>query len=219
MPYVNITALLEDKPDQGLYKDKGGRSFPYAVFMDQDGAPLLSVDLNDRELLTVKMARAKELAKIVREFAEKPKSKQSWANKTLLDLKLKRRAAAMEDLEKAAKTRGVDKLLKAHFDSYKRRAPIQAAVDLYYNTNDEETQKNAKADMFALYKKGLKIEEPQDELFIQYWNYAFDGALEASDVNSAKKLIEEFKKHLDGELAALVNVMQRRLKRYEEEQK
>ena len=44
VPYVNISARLQDKPDQGLLREIGARSFPTTVVMDTNGRVILRND-------------------------------------------------------------------------------------------------------------------------------------------------------------------------------
>ena len=44
VPYVNISARLQDKPDQDLLREIGARSFPTTVVMDADGQVILRND-------------------------------------------------------------------------------------------------------------------------------------------------------------------------------
>lgn len=37
MPYINITTRIEGRKDEDLFQKKGGRGFPYIVFLDQGG--------------------------------------------------------------------------------------------------------------------------------------------------------------------------------------
>lgn len=38
MLYANVMSRIEGHPDQGLLQEKGGRGFPYLVFLDETGA-------------------------------------------------------------------------------------------------------------------------------------------------------------------------------------
>ena len=209
---MNITAWLADKPDQGLHQQKGGRGFPYVVFLDEQGGPLISTNPIDQSAFMKDLTRAKEMTRIYREFAKKPNSRKAKAEALLLDFRLDRKKVPLKELEKAARVGGVDKELVRFFKDYSKTKSIKDVVEALRKQNTADNREKAMADMYALYKKGEKIEDPDDGNFLQYWMLAFDGAVAAKDAKTGKKMLKEFRKTAPAKFAFLAKRMEQDLK-------
>jgi hypothetical protein len=196
IPYLNITTLLPDTPDQDLLEKKGGDGFPYVIFMDSAGAVLTDrIWPQDKEALEKAMGEAKtQLASlnVLREAAAKnandPVARANLAMKLFL-LRAGDKTAA--EIAEMAKTPGLDAGVLTQFKTFEIRQRILAADAAARNsaTSQEAYMAAVEGAMYQALKDGASL-PATDEMSQMLYFAGVEGALKAKDKVIAKKAIE-----------------------------
>ena len=141
VPYVNISARLQDKPDQGLLREIGARSFPTTVVMDTNGRVILRNDTAgplrpDAEKrvrgaveVASELVKARSLAKSSEEGSAEAAAAK--ASVRLLEAIMGVQTAAGTELEKAVQTPGLPKELIERYQRWSSYQPINQLLQDY----------------------------------------------------------------------------------------
>jgi len=233
VPYVNISARLQDKPDQGLLREIGARSFPTTVVMDTNGRVILRNDTAgplrpDAEKrvrgaveVASELVKARALAKSSEEGSEEAAAAK--ASVLLLEAIMGIQEPASSDLEKAVKTPGLSKELIERYQRWSSYQPINKLLQDYVrkvraldsgDTNGRgllylETSR----EMLRLYRSGIRLNDARINLFSDYWRLVFDGAISAKDAAVAEVALATYRRAFGSraDLKPRINKMSSRL--------
>ena len=180
VPYINISARLPDKPDQGMLRKKGGTGFPYVVILDPGGKVVEGKGGGFRPQSPAQLRKGLkkvqwllDLEKEAREHPDDPLAVARWV---LVDGYRRDHAADLEAMRKAAAVPGVDADLAARFVHFEKTKPI---ADLWHRyeekrsvareRRDDAAVKKARAEAMAgiyeLYRSGTRLEKTHDKYY------------------------------------------------------
>ena len=214
VPYVNISARLQDKPDQGLLREIGARSFPTTVVMDADGQVILRndtagafrPDAEKRVRGAVEVAAELVRARSQVKSAEEGSGEQKAAKASLLILEaiMELSKPSQEELDRAAKTEGLSEDLRARYARWSAYQPIQRLLQEYVrkvrSLDSEDKIGRGKlyletsGAMLELYRSGTRLNDARLNLFSDYWRLVFDGAITAKDAPAAEVALTTYRR-------------------------
>jgi len=130
VPYLNIEARTPAVPDQGMYKEKGGRGFPYCTIMNAAGEVIWEVRPTSEAVVAKGFANANMLVKLQAALSQKPDDQALEASASLLEGigRSQRKAPAMSDMEEWGNVKGVDKVVVTAFNAWKKGQEIRGAM-------------------------------------------------------------------------------------------
>ncbi|MFQ5653837.1 MAG: hypothetical protein ACE5GW_03785 [Planctomycetota bacterium] len=212
VPYVNITAQLADKPDQGLLYKKGGRAFPYVVVMDPEGDVIVGRGGGFRprspRVLENALAKVREIIDLRRTVGSGRAEPLARARLTLLEGLSIPRKADPEAMAAAAAMPGIEPALIERYRRYRRMLPFQQVIDRYRRelgalSRDDKAGRQAAYDrtaraMYELFRQGKTIDKRGETHFSDYWRLVFSGAILARDQDSARSSLAVYQKAYGG---------------------
>lgn len=224
VPYLNIAAAsprdpqkdsMSSKPDQGMLSKKGGRGFPYCIFMDGEGKVLKEVRPDTESAFRAGMQPVKLLVHWRKQATESAGNAKKTAthNLQLLEAVFTPDEGRFAALSIIAKTPGVDPEVRKMYESLVARWPVQKAFDQYAKAAGEARNKRDRAafdaaqkvfqeDVWALYQSGTTVKDESAELFDDFWIALAQAAIEKKDKAPALVALTHMEaKHKDNERA------------------
>ena len=199
VPYLNVTAQLDDKPDQGLLSAKGGTGFPTCFFLDPATGAVLNewfspVDADAvRKVMGQAQARSDELTSLRKDAEARPDDKALQASFAMKLAMMHAGEHTLEELAELAKTAGVDAQLVAEFDAWFGGRRVEAVVTAAQQVETREEYENkVRAGFHKLLQEGVRLAPEHDNAQF-YYSYGFRGAIEAGDRLSAEKAFDGYK--------------------------
>lgn len=206
--YLNITTHIDSPatPDQGLLGKKGGGGFPFAVFMDHEGAVLKTIrtfhkvegefkPFSKEMLLEDQVDAEKELAKLnsLREKAKmNPDDKVAGATLAIEVAMRHGGNAGIENLKQAAATPGVDKGLVKRFEGFLADSQISAEMEKAMKIMQADGNAKAiaylKVEYTKLFKAGVRVGKQHPQL-TTYFSFVMQAAVKAKDVETATAVV------------------------------
>ncbi|MEM7262312.1 MAG: hypothetical protein AAF488_10015, partial [Planctomycetota bacterium] len=142
-----------------MLQEKGGRGFPYCIFMDAEGKVLKEVWPSDEAGFT-SGSKPIRLLTSARQAVVKKKSKKNQRNLLLIEAVFDPKEADFPALIKQAKKSGVNKEIKALFVSMVETWPIRKAIEAVEDRmRDPAVQTELNKEMYGFYQKGMKVED------------------------------------------------------------
>ena len=196
IPYLNISASLEDKPDQKMMDRYGLRGFPSFLILDAEGAMLFGKEPYWRpdtpENLDYGIAQVEPLLKLKKRVLENPKYRVAKAHLTLLMGLLDPGQANFEEMEAATQMKGVPaevigrwlrervsiKFLEV-FGPYRMAFSDRESKEVVLNLRQKAMDR-----AHQMVVAGERL-DAEDINFRAFWVLAFDGAIHAENVESA----------------------------------
>lgn len=214
VPYVNISARLQDKPDQDLLREIGARSFPTTVVMDADGQVILRndtagafrPDAEKRVRGAVEVAAELVGARFLVKSSAEGSAEQAAAKASLLILEaiLELRKPTEEELKRAVQTEGLSEDLRARYERWSAYQPIQRLLQEYVRKvrsldADDKVGRGklyleTSGEMLELYRSGTRLNDARLNLFSDYWRLVFDGAITAKDAEVAEVALTTYRR-------------------------
>ena len=212
---MNITAQIDSKPDEGMLQEKGGRGFPYCIFMDADGKVLKEARPSDEASFTVAMH---PVSLLLSARKNGNKTKKSRYNLALMEAIFDPKEDAFEELKKVSTKKGVKEEIRTLFDGMIATWPVRKAYDAHQaksiNSREEyeKAQKELNSTMFELYEKGMKVADTSASFHDSFWmgvvSYALDNGkreaglvaitvMEKKYASNAKKYFGETRSKLE----------------------
>ena len=200
MPYLNISARLKDKPDQGMLTAKGGSSYPYTVIMDASGTVLTRLRPTSEKAINEALKRANISLRLRTQLTEKPDHPSAKAGLELLDALTTRKPPTLAEADRLAATEGLDPELKAIYKkgraafrdklNYIRvgRALIGASQAMRSGTPRDEAYRQRDATLLKLYREGVRL-PGSSRRQLDFIQAVISGAVEAKDLDLASKLL------------------------------
>ncbi len=214
VPYVNISARLQTKPDQGLLREIGAKSFPTTVVMDADGKVILRndtagafrPDAEKRVKGAVEVASELVKARSVANSSEPGSTEATVAHASVLLLEaiMGLKQTSKSQLNLAAQTPGLSKDLLARYERWSAFQPINdllqdyvrkiRALDSGDTTGRGLLYLETSREMLKLYRSGVRLQDARINLFSDYWRLVFDGAISAKDVEVAEVALTTYRR-------------------------
>jgi len=208
VPYVNISARLPEKPDQGLFASVGATGYPTVVVMDLAGEVILREDGRGKFRPTTRK-RVTEAVEIVGELivardrlSSSPRDVVARATVTLIEVLLTGKNSSSEAMEKALAVEGIPASLKKKARNWLYLRPIQEVLNRYVasvqklSRSDREGRnrafQRAASDMYGCYLRGVEAANPRDSVHSDYWRLVFQGAMLEEDLQAAKDALKRY---------------------------
>ncbi len=199
VPYLNVTAHLDDKPDQDLLTAKGGSGFPTSFFFD----PETGAVLNDwfapssadavREVMKKAKAKSDELTSLRKDAEARPDDKPLQAELKIRLAMMRAGDTSIEELAELAKTPGLDEGLLKEFEGWFGAMRVEKLLGKAQMAETrEEFEEQIREGFHKLLKEGVRLDyEHQNAQF--YYAYAFHGSVDAEDHATAQKAFDGYK--------------------------
>lgn len=195
VPYLNISARLDDKPDQQMMSEYDLRGFPSFIFLDTSGGLLYGKEPYWRpdSLMALEMGleEVESIFQLRKHVAENPDDQVARARLTLIEGFLNPARANVAAMDVAASVKGVPAELVAEWKASRLAIRFLVVFEPYRIAYQEDAadrdQKRAEVVNFCY--EGVKAGETMDvdqEWFRPFWILAFDGAREAEDEKIAR---------------------------------
>lgn len=195
VPYLNIMARMKDKPDQELFYEKGGRSFPYLVVMDLDGEVQQVVNVRSANVLRAKVESVQGVidAQVLLDAGDPTGKSHMILARGLLNP----READWDAMEGAAQTANLDAKILSRYNRFIQVRPIKQALNKLKRktarAGNSQQRVNAEFEaqdsLLALHKEGLDLKDSTDPLFFEFWTRVCKGAVRAKDAMTARKIL------------------------------
>lgn len=207
VPYLNVSARVDDLPDQGLLVDKGGSYFPYCILMDGRGRVLIEFRPISQRAVELAQEEGVLYARLLK-AADDPKDiVAARALRLYRAIRGEIRLAAGE-METIAAEPEQDKELVARFRDYLRREEVRKAIEKAQQmvrelkrpeADDAESRRAYRArqeatlaaEIYRLLAKKVTFRIEQNPAM--YFNYAIlgtRGAVAAGDRATAERGLE-----------------------------
>lgn len=201
VPYLNISARLDNKPDQEMMSAYDLRGFPSFIFLDTDGVLLFGKEPYWRpdspEALEDGLGEVETIFQLRKHVDENPEDQVARARLTLIEGFLNPERANAVAMEEAASVKGVPAELVRQWNASRLAIHFLTVFEPYriaYREDlEDKEQKRAKVVTFCYeaVKSGEVMEESQ-EWFRPFWILAFDGAIEARDEKVARTSLQAY---------------------------
>ncbi|MGE4618475.1 MAG: hypothetical protein AAEJ04_01555 [Planctomycetota bacterium] len=203
VPYLNISAQLDNKPDQEMMSAYDLRGFPSFVFLDTDGVLLFGKEPYWRPdspvALEDGLGEVEAIFQLRKRVAENPDDEIARARLTLIEGLLNPARANAIAMEEAAAVEGVPVELVDQWRASRMKIRFLSVFEpyriAYREDRDDKLEKRARAVTFCyqMIRAGERVSAEED-WFRPFWILAFDGALEASDKVHAMICFEAYTK-------------------------
>ena len=192
--YLNIEARWDGAPDQGLLQKMGGRGFPYCVIMNPKGEVIWEVRPSDEDTWNEGMKDARNVAELQQAVAAGTGTAAQQADLALLQALgcQQRQPGALDELEKHAATEGVNPKILERFRAWLPAKKFELA---YRGAVTGVSRQEAPKRLLALYKDGLRPPKG-NRMGIGFYQMTAVGALQANDLETARRAIAEFEQAL-----------------------
>ncbi|PCJ09851.1 MAG: hypothetical protein COB10_11325 [Planctomycetota bacterium] len=201
VPYLNISAMLDEKPDQGMLSQYGLGGYPSFIFLDTDGVLLYGKEpywRPDSKLsLELGLGEVESIFKLRKRVAEFPEDLVARAHLTLIEGLLNPARANIVAMGEAAKVEGVPADLVEKWRASRATIRFLAVFDPYRTAykqgSEDREEKRTKAitTCYQMVKAGDRLDE-EAEGFRPFWVLAFDGAIAAGDEKIAHICLEVY---------------------------
>jgi len=189
---MNVEARWDGAPDQKLLQKMGGRGFPYCVIMTPEGKVIWEVRPSDQENWAKGVTNARRVVALQEASKKNPDDKVAKANLALLTALgcQQRDPGSFDALEAEAKVAGVDSKILDRFKSWLPNKKFDAA---FMKAVSGVSRDEVGPRLLALYKKGPRPPEGNRSAGTLYY-YAARAAIDANDLETARKAVAEFEK-------------------------
>jgi hypothetical protein len=187
-----VEARWDGAPEQGLFMKKGGRGFPYCVIMNPEGKVVWEVRPSDADRWAKGVENARKVVALQEASKKNPADQAAKANLALLSALgcQQRDPGPLGKLEAQAKVAGVDKKLLDRFNSWLPNKKFDAA---FMKAVKGASRSEVGSRLLALYKKGVL--PPKGNRYAgNLYYYAASAAIDANDLETARKAVAEFEK-------------------------
>lgn len=206
VPYLNITARFDGKPEDDMLSKKGGRGFPYCIVMDQEGK-ILTEARPSEEAAFSKAIRPATLLMDARKAVAKKSSKKAKRNLALMEAVIEPTEEKLKALMKTAKKKGLNKEIQALFMATVATWPVRQVVDeadaAAKGGNRDQAEKDSQKKMYALYKKKVSVDDSDSKYFVPFWMGIANHSVEIKDKKTGMKAIVKLEKKFEGNSRAL----------------
>ncbi|MDE0959983.1 MAG: hypothetical protein OSB09_04315 [Planctomycetota bacterium] len=192
--YLNISAQLEDKPDQKLMREYDLRGFPSFVFLDDSGLLLFGKEPYWRPdsalALGQGLAQVGELFELRKLVQQNPGDEIARARLTLIEGLLDPSRADLEKMDAAVKIAGVPEELVEEWAMTRIEAKFLSIFEPYRSafqkkSADRDAKKTAAIEgCYRMWVAGEKLASSSNT-FRPFLVLTFDGALLAEDAKVA----------------------------------
>jgi len=181
VPYLNVTALWDGAPDQGLMEPSGGRGFPYCALLTPGGEVIWEVRPTSLEAWERALQGATKLRRTRAALEKAPKDAALVATEALLDAlgREQRPWPPIEELDAHAEVEGVDPQVRARFLAVRTDQLIRQAV----------MAQDGGAAALALFRDGAAPGDDVAGLAFSFYRTALEGAIAAGDAVVARDLL------------------------------
>jgi hypothetical protein len=190
VPYLNISAQLDDKPDQKLMREYDLRGFPSFVFLDDSGLLLFGREPYWRpdSLLSLGQGlnQVEVLFQLRKMVEENPEDQIARARLTLIEGLLDPSRVDVARMDAAAKVEGVPEELVEEWAMTRIEAKFLSIFEPYRSayqnkSDDREAKKTAAIEgCYRMWVAGEKLDSTSGT-FRPFLVLSFDGALAARD--------------------------------------
>ena len=226
---MNISAQLPDKPDQGLLRAIGSRSFPTCVIMDTDGKVILRNDTagafrpNTEKRLRTSLEVVQELLDLRSAVKADPEDSGSQASLKVVESILEVRSTPLAQLDRLIEEPGVSKQLTQRYRRWRAVKPVTQLLQDYVAKirkiprSDTAARTSefhlAAGKMLEIYRQGLVLDDPRAGIFSDYWRLVFEGAMQAKDVEVAARALTVYRQSFGSrpDLKNRIDLMAKRL--------
>lgn len=197
VPYLNINAKLDDKPDQKVPKALNVVSYPFCVFVDVDGIILAEARPESERAFRESMGVAQAIVDIAGILARDPKNEAALAGKGLLTGMKAEPPESLAALDKLAAVAGVDPRVLARYKSYRYERPIAdifaAARKGEFGKSPKEMTTRISQRLYKLWKDEKLTLPVEHRMAAPYYNYVVMGAIDYKDKEGAQTAFELLK--------------------------
>ncbi len=229
VPYVNISAQLPDKPDQGLLRAIGSRSFPTCVIMDTDGKVILRNDTagafrpTTEKRLRASLEVVQELLQLRSAVKADPEDSSAQASLKVVESILDIRSIPLAELDRLIEEPGISRQLTQRYRRWRAVKPVTELLQNYVakvrkiprSDTAARTREfhSAAGKMLAFYRQGLVLDDPRAGIFSDYWRLVFEGALQEKDVEAAATALTVYRQSFGArpDLKNRIDLMAKRL--------
>jgi len=168
----------------------GGRGYPYCVIMNPEGKVIWEVRPTDAKTWAEGVKNAHRVAALQEAATKNPDDKVVKANLALLSALgcQQRSPGPLAELEAQAKVAGIDRKILGEFNSWLPNKKFDAAfMKAVRGVSRDEVGPR----LLALYKKGPR--PPKGNRYAgNLYYYAANAAIDANDLETARKAVAEF---------------------------
>ncbi|MEZ6195604.1 MAG: hypothetical protein R3F20_07730 [Planctomycetota bacterium] len=197
VPYLNVSARLDEKPDQGMLIEKGGRYLPYCIVMDDQGRKLAELRPVSRLAVEAGLEEAR-LFRRLRDAAADPKNEAANASLRLFKAIRGDGPLDAERMEELARTESLDAEVKARYRQHETLLAIRETFEATQKVLREspeldlqERRARLEAALYPHLAKGSSFRiESNPAMFLNYAILATRGAIAAGDAATAKRGLE-----------------------------
>ncbi|MAW77907.1 MAG: hypothetical protein VYD70_05025 [Planctomycetota bacterium] len=201
VPYLNIAAMLDDKPDQDMMSAYGLRGYPSFIFLDTDGVLLFGKEPYWRpdSLLSLEegLGEVESIFQLRKHVAKNPEDLAARARLILIEGFLNPASANAAAMEVAAAVEGVPVELVEKWKASRLVIRFLGVFEpyriAYREKQEDKEQKRAEAvaACYLMVKEGKRMPE-EEEWFRPFWVLAFDGAIDESNEEIAQSCIAAY---------------------------
>lgn len=198
VPYLNVSAQLDDKPDQKLMREYGLRGYPSFVFLDDSGVLLYGKEPYWRPdsptSLNAGLSEVGDLFQLRKLVQENPDDEVARARLTLIEGMLDPIHANIQAMDVASRVKGVPEQLVEKWTMARRETRFLIFFEPYRaafrnKQPDREAKRLAAIEgCYKMWVEGEKIAQ-ETEYFRPFLVLSFDGALAASDAKVAQQCL------------------------------
>lgn len=165
----NTSQVATDK-HQNLLREKGGRGFPYLIWMDDEGTVLLQQGGRSVADFEQSLAKVGAFCALKKKAADGDKEAANELFVVEVELGKTNAAAAREK----APTLQLSDALKARLDKALVTAEIRDLFETPVRSQDERNAIVQK--LYGLYKAGKKPGDDDEQLYLNYWALVLEAA-------------------------------------------
>lgn len=213
MLFCHITSQIPGVKYDGLLSEKGGRGFPYLVYMDAAGGVLGSPKGRSVSAFSEGLVDARKEVDRLAELRKKAAGGDRAAVAQLLETELKTGRITFADAQKRrAEMKDLDAATAASLDAAILDAEVRGIMGSLRSRDDLPKA----AEAFRAMQAAGRI--PVGENGVNFWNILFTDAESRKDVATAETALEALKKAAgaDQRMGMLVKNMESRLAKMKE---
>lgn len=206
IPYVNITSQIPGKPDQGMLAQKGGRGFPYCIFMDSTGKVLKEARPSDKDSFTAAMKPITLLTSmraLVAKSGNGSKGKANRQNLALIEAVFDPKERQFKQLNKFAKKKSLNEEIRTMYLGMVETWPIRKEVEKANKALESAGRDQSRAEainegrnaaMYALFRRKMDVESPTAPYFDEFWMGIAEHSVRIEDKKNGLAAIEKMEK-------------------------
>ncbi len=174
-----------------MLQKKGGRGFPYCVFMDSEGTVLKELRPSDEASFRSGMKPVGLLVS-ARSAVAKKSNKKNKGNLALIEAVFDPNEEDFKTLSKFASKKSAKKEIVALFNAMVETWPIRKAIDgLKGKERDEEANKALNEKLYGFYQNDLVCKDAGADLFDRFWIGVIDHSIVTKDKKSGVAALEK----------------------------